>query len=548
MSKFYGTTTVKDLKVNPSAPSANDDGNNSNSNSNNNNYDDVKKLNLQPPEFQKFLRGEVDKGEHPYNNINSNNDNNDEGEEQQQQEGKICRICLEEEGEDGDDNDTMIAPCRCKGGSKWVHRECLDEWRTNERDRAFSKCTECLFEYYIQPVYSGEEEEDQQAHRHRHRRRQCYFYWKVSRDVCFGIVIQQLIIILLGIIIWTCDVNKQLPTLSLPLLSLVNHPWILYYLFGWFAFLIILGIYGLIIMCLNDCNLKRAIPKVGPPSEADDTATPLATTSTSSAHQQYYDYDNNNNNDNYFSQQTYNNRSAAPSASTEYYRRARHRRRRHYYRNNHYYDNTHYPMYYPMYVYPTGNHGCCCCCCDSNGPPVDVNNIGRHVNNNHGCCDCDCDIGGCFKGCMNNNSSNSSSSNDSDAKHIILIILLVIAIILAMIGFIVGVIIVVIAFQRIVGRHIYLLQKRQLVQEFQVLDLQEYDLDKPIVTATATSPPAQYNNNVETGGWGGRTPTSTPTAASHTAYNNMKHPAPSAPYMPPGDAAYLKRLGLVDGP
>jgi len=546
MSKFYGTTIVKDLKVNPSAPSAaaDDDGNNNNNNNKNNNNnninDDVKKLNLQPPEFQKFQRGEVER-DNSYNN-NNNNNNDDEGEEQQQEE-KICRICLEEEEED--DNDTMIAPCRCKGGSKWVHRECLDEWRTNERDRAFSKCTECLFEYYIQPVvvYNNNNEDDEA---HRHRRRQCYFYWKVSRDLCFGIVIQQLIIILLGIIIWTCDVNKQLPVLLLPL---YNHPWILYYLFGWFVFLIILGIYGLIIMCLNGCNLKRAIPKVGPPSEADDAATPLAATATATAtattststsrtyqpvsqqqQPQYYDYDN------YYSHQhTYNNRSAAPlSASTEYYRRARHRRRRRHY----YYDNTYFPMYYPMYVYPTGNHGCCCCCCccDSNGPPVDVNNIGRHVNNNHGCCDCDCDIGGCFKGCMNNsNSSSSSSSNDNDAKHIILIILLIIAIILAIIGFFVGAIIVVIAFQRIVGRHIYLLQKRQLVQEFQVLDLQEYDLDKPNVaattaTVTATAPPAQYNN-----------------VDPYTTYNNMRHPAPSAPYMPPGDAAYLKSLGLMDG-
>ncbi|MGK3747414.1 MAG: hypothetical protein ACI90V_014278, partial [Bacillariaceae sp.] len=63
MSKFYGTTIVKDLKVNPSAPSAaaDDDGNNNNNNNKNNNNnninDDVKKLNLQPPEFQKFQRG-----------------------------------------------------------------------------------------------------------------------------------------------------------------------------------------------------------------------------------------------------------------------------------------------------------------------------------------------------------------------------------------------------------------------------------------------------------------------------------------------------------
>ncbi|XP_070058109.1 uncharacterized protein [Nicotiana tomentosiformis] len=34
-----------------------------------------------------------------------------------------CRICLETDGMD------FIAPCKCKGTSKYVHRECLDQWR-----------------------------------------------------------------------------------------------------------------------------------------------------------------------------------------------------------------------------------------------------------------------------------------------------------------------------------------------------------------------------------------------------------------------------------
>lgn len=34
-----------------------------------------------------------------------------------------CRICLESDGRD------FIAPCKCKGTSKYVHRECLDHWR-----------------------------------------------------------------------------------------------------------------------------------------------------------------------------------------------------------------------------------------------------------------------------------------------------------------------------------------------------------------------------------------------------------------------------------
>nr|CAB3503031.1 unnamed protein product [Digitaria exilis] len=34
-----------------------------------------------------------------------------------------CRICLETDGRD------FIAPCKCKGTSKYVHRDCLDHWR-----------------------------------------------------------------------------------------------------------------------------------------------------------------------------------------------------------------------------------------------------------------------------------------------------------------------------------------------------------------------------------------------------------------------------------
>ncbi|XP_061344785.1 uncharacterized protein LOC133290650 isoform X6 [Gastrolobium bilobum] len=34
-----------------------------------------------------------------------------------------CRICFETEGRH------FIAPCKCKGTSKYVHRECLDNWR-----------------------------------------------------------------------------------------------------------------------------------------------------------------------------------------------------------------------------------------------------------------------------------------------------------------------------------------------------------------------------------------------------------------------------------
>lgn len=58
---------------------------------------------------------------------------------------KMCRICLEE-----DNIDDFFAPCKCKGTSKWVHRECLNQWRATSTNReAFNKCMECKYNYNI---------------------------------------------------------------------------------------------------------------------------------------------------------------------------------------------------------------------------------------------------------------------------------------------------------------------------------------------------------------------------------------------------------------
>ncbi|KAB1220050.1 E3 ubiquitin-protein ligase MARCH3 [Morella rubra] len=48
-----------------------------------------------------------------------------------------CRICLDSGGED------LIAPCHCKGTQKYVHRSCLDNWRSTKEGFAFAHCTEC---------------------------------------------------------------------------------------------------------------------------------------------------------------------------------------------------------------------------------------------------------------------------------------------------------------------------------------------------------------------------------------------------------------------
>jgi hypothetical protein len=68
---------------------------------------------------------------------NNGNENGNENE---------CRICFELETLD----DPFIYPCNCKGTSKYVHKSCLNSWRTlNTDNEAFNICMECRGEYDI---------------------------------------------------------------------------------------------------------------------------------------------------------------------------------------------------------------------------------------------------------------------------------------------------------------------------------------------------------------------------------------------------------------
>jgi hypothetical protein len=54
-----------------------------------------------------------------------------------------CRICL-----DDDLADNMIYPCKCKGTAKYVHKHCLNEWRTTTTNREnFYRCEMCHYRY-----------------------------------------------------------------------------------------------------------------------------------------------------------------------------------------------------------------------------------------------------------------------------------------------------------------------------------------------------------------------------------------------------------------
>ena len=100
-----------------------------------------------------------------------------------------CRICL-----DTDDAESLIAPCRCAGTQRWVHRPCLDEWRAQERvPRAFTQCPTCHF------VYETEEHDDRRSSR------VFKFRLFVCRDTAILFFAAQCVLALVAFILHACD-------------------------------------------------------------------------------------------------------------------------------------------------------------------------------------------------------------------------------------------------------------------------------------------------------------------------------------------------------
>jgi hypothetical protein len=379
---------------------------------------------------------------------------------------KVCRICLED-----DHPDQMIAPCQCKGGSKWVHRECLDLWRTNEKDRAFSQCTECLYKYHMMTV------PQHQASTTKWRRAK--FYMLVSRDILLVTLGLQVVIGILGAFVWLCDSDeKSLLELFCGGTTCPNGDWHavgVYYVCGFLLLLVLMGLYGSITLCFNECSIQQSIPTFIDPEQGGTTHSNSPTLNKSATYQNHRQRQRQRH---YSSPNTCCDRGRGCDGCC-------------------FYGYGYQPIYYGG---PSGNDDCCCCCCGSLGPPH--HNSSSSNNNNSDCWCRGCDSGG----------------GDGDCVHILLVVLVVTAVIMAVIGFCVGIIIAVVMCQRVIQTHVYLLHKRQLVQEFTVMDLQEYDDVLPESEISAPCAPLQYTYI----------------------------PPPSAPPMHQEDEIYLQKLGLME--
>ena len=55
-----------------------------------------------------------------------------------------CRICFDET----ENRDEIISPCNCKGSSKYIHKDCINQWfKMNLSNANYERCNTCLFKY-----------------------------------------------------------------------------------------------------------------------------------------------------------------------------------------------------------------------------------------------------------------------------------------------------------------------------------------------------------------------------------------------------------------
>jgi hypothetical protein len=68
---------------------------------------------------------------------------------EQAEDPKVCKFCLS----GGEEESRLISPCLCAGGSRYVHRHCLDEWRKNNMANAFYRCEICHYTYTYRRIW-----------------------------------------------------------------------------------------------------------------------------------------------------------------------------------------------------------------------------------------------------------------------------------------------------------------------------------------------------------------------------------------------------------
>lgn len=156
-------------------------------------------------------------------------------------EGLLCRICQDETNQDD-----LISPCLCSGSIKWVHRHCLDKWRSlDPTGKRFSQCQMCLHYYEYEEITS--ETRFERCHQH------FLYYGHLILDLCLIIMLFHTAI-LAGMFIVLLSGSNLPAQISNELGCSIDSA---AYLLGWAFALMGVGLVGLII-ALPDMPNHRA--------------------------------------------------------------------------------------------------------------------------------------------------------------------------------------------------------------------------------------------------------------------------------------------------
>ena len=155
-------------------------------------------------------------------------------------------------------NNDLIAPCRCKGTSKWVHRKCLDQWRAyNAQDLAFSQCMECHYCFQFEANPQGSKEKQPK------RSRRLLYWFLVSRDVLVLTAVVQIFILFFALLFWLAARNEEgvieWANEQEPICVSTGCQFWSCYAVGLLVLFFCLGVYGSVLLCLHNCSVREAI-------------------------------------------------------------------------------------------------------------------------------------------------------------------------------------------------------------------------------------------------------------------------------------------------
>ena len=328
--------------------------------------------------------------------------------------GKICRNCHEKRREKD-----MIAPCMCSGTMKWVHRSCLDTWRTvSPRFSSFSECDVCHFKYRVQKKPLG-------------MWPRISYILKIIRDVVFLLGIVAALVLIHGVIcLFVERLSEYDKDFDPEVRDLFQNIYFQLFLMGFLATCFVSGILAILFVMFKGCGL-------------------CCDSCCDEPNYKYNSYSYNPCCDPwwclafYWWSPRYSSHDGCCNVCCDI-------------------------CFCCCDTHHHHNNDCCCCCCDDNC--VDV------------CCcccqqDCDCSSGGGgggFGGCGDCLSCGDCGSCDDDAAAILLVLLVVIVVIIIIIGFFAGVGLFFTTLAKFVTNHKKMYKRKLDARELQVVDLDKH--------------------------------------------------------------------------